>query len=445
MRLMHWMFAVCLLTASCDIALVFDIGGTLRLSQILMVFVVVGALGKVAQRGTILWPQGGMSIVIWCLVQVLFLVVSLTPGVGASYYLLLFFTIFGVFAVLQLYGKSDYIDSLMKIYLVSYVLIAFFGLFQLVSPSLHLGSYFVAQWLLRGKIPRINGFCYEPSYYATYLVMGWIMVLDLRASKAKITSSQKWKWFAITIGAAMFLSTSRTAWIVMVLEGVVRGVPSAYRKLKLELTKIGSGNLRIQRPRVGLFVIGLVLVGVFVAGALQLASIINPNILLNGTGLNHTASHSVSERSGRSVDTFGVFLDHPWMGQSLTGVASQVAELHGHNLSSVEELRVWWGFPVILEVLAASGVVGFIPFLWFFGTITIGTFGLIRQRWPEERAKWLRALVRALIFECIILLADQNLLRMYLWFHVTMVVVVAFQLRHWQRSEDHSRTVVALA
>jgi hypothetical protein len=442
---MHWIFAVCLFTASCDIALVFNIGGTLRLAQVLMVVVVVGGLGKIAQSGAILWPKGGMALVIWCAVQLIFFPLSLAPGIGASYNLLLFFTVFGVFAVLQLYGLSDYIESLMRVYLFSYVLMAFFGLFQLVTPSLHLGTYFVTEWILHGKIPRINGFCYEPSYYATYMVIGWIMVLDLRISKARITAAPRWKWLTITLAAAMFLSTSRTAWIIMAVEGIARGVPTAYWKLKREFAKLGAGDLRIQRPRVGLLVVGVVLVGVGIAGALKLASIIDPNIFLSGTGLNHTAAHSVTDRSGRSVDTFQVFLNHPWMGQSLTGVAGRVAEMHGHGLTSVDDLRLWWGFPVILEVLAASGIVGVLPFLWFFGTITIGNLGLIRRRWPEERAKWLRALVRALVFECLILLGNQNLLRLYLWFHVTMVVVMAFNLRHWQRSEGHSVTEVVLA
>jgi len=438
MRLMHWIFAVCLFTASCDIALVFDVGGTLRLSQILMVVIVVGALGKIAQTGTILWPKGGMSLIIWCAVQLIFLPISLAPGIGASYNLLLLFTVFGVFAILQLYGRSDYVDSLMKIYLISYVLIAFFGLFQLVTPSLHLGTYFVTEWLLHGKIPRINGFCYEPSYYATYMVMGWVMMLDLRASKARITEKRKWKWLTITLGAAMFLSTSRTAWIIMVVEGMSRGIPVAYRKFKHESAKLRAGYLRIQRPRLGLLVVGLILAGIGVAGALAIASIVDPNVFLSGTGLNQTAAHSVTDRSGRSADTFEVFLEHPWMGQSLTGVAGRVAELHGHQLSSVDDLRLWWGFPVILEVLAASGVIGVFPFLWFFGVITIGNFALIKRYWPEERAKWLRALVRALIFECLILLGNQNLLRVYLWFHVTMVVAIAFNLRYWRRSEDRN-------
>jgi hypothetical protein len=438
MRLMHWVFAVCLFTASFDIALVFNVGATLRLSQVLMVVVVLGGLTKLVQSGAILWPRGGMALVVWCAVQVIFLSVSLAPGVGIPFNLLLFFTIFGVFAVLQLYGRSGYVDSLMKIYLISYVLVAFFGLFQLVSPSLHLGTYFVTEWILHGKIPRINGFCYEPSYYATYMVMGWIMMLDLRASKAKITSKQRWKWLTITVGMAMFLSTSRTAWVIMAVEGISRGIPVAYRKFKRELRRLRVGNLAIQRPRVGLFVVGVVLIGIGVLLAWKVSSIFNLTVFLSGTGLNHTSSQSVSDRSGRSVDTFKVFLDHPWMGQSLTGVAARVAELHGHQLISVDDLRQWWGFPVILEVLAASGLIGVIPFLWFFSTITIGNFGLIKCYWPEERAKWLRALVRALVFECLILTGNQNLLRVYLWFHVTMVAVVAFNLRHRRLPESQS-------
>jgi hypothetical protein len=445
MRLMHWVFAICLFTASFDIALVFDVGANLRLSQILMVIVVVGGLGKMAQSGIILWPRGGMSLVVWCAAQLIFLSISLAPGIGIPFNLLLFFTIFGVFAVLQLYGRSERIDSLMKVYLFSYVFMAFFGLFQLVTPSLHLGTYFVTQWILHGKIPRINGFSYEPSYYATYMVMGWIMLLDLRASKAKITESRKWKWLTITLGAAMFLSTSRTAWIIMAVEGMARGIPIAYRKLKRSAAKLRIGDLRVQRPRIKFLVVGLFVVGVVVAGLVAIASIINLNTFLSGTGLNHTASHSVSDRSERSVDTFEVFLNHPWVGQSLTGVAARVAELHGHQLISVDDLRLWWGFPVILEVLAASGVIGFIPFLWFFGTITIGNVGLIKDHWPEERAKWLRALVRALVFEFVILLADQNLLRMYLWFHVTIVAVVAFNLQHSRRPEEYLVSEVVMA
>jgi hypothetical protein len=435
MRLIHWLFAICLFTASCDLVLVFDVGGVLRLAQILMIIVVIGGLAKSAQSGTFLWPQGGMALVIWCATQVLFLPASIMPSIGVAYYLLLFFTIFGVFAVLQLYGRSDYVESLMKIYLASYVFVGFFGLFQQISPALHLGTFFAQQWILPGKFPRINGFSYEPSYFATYMVMGWIMLLDLRASKAQITRSKKWKWFAFMLGAVMFLSTSRTAWLIMVVEGIARGGPIALRASRREIAKLRLGYLRLPIPHFGILVlIGLVL-GAGTAAAVAVSSVVDPTIFLNGTGLGNTSAHSVNDRSGRTGDTFAVFLEHPLMGQSLTGVAGRVAERHGERFTTVEDLRMTWGFPVILEVLAASGVIGVIPFLWFFTAITVGNFRLIHRCWPEETAKWLRALVRAMIFECLILLGNQNLQREYLWFHVTMVVVVGFNLRYERRSD----------
>ncbi len=35
----------------------------------------------------------------------------------------------------------------------------------------------------------------------------------------------------------------------------------------------------------------------------------------------------------------------------------------------------WWGAPVIFDVLAASGAIGVIPFLYFFGTDNSRQFG----------------------------------------------------------------------
>ena len=55
---------------------------------------------------------------------------------------------------------------------------------------------------------------------------------------------------------------------------------------------------------------------------------------------------------------------------------------------------------------------------------------MIKARWGDERAKWLHALIRALAIETIALLSDQYLLRVYVWFHVTMIVIVGDNLRY---------------
>jgi hypothetical protein len=445
MRLMHWIFAVCLFTASFDIALVFEVGGTLRLAQILMIAIVLGGLAAVAQSGKILWPSGGMALVVWCCLQVIFMFTTDTVATGIVFNTNLFFTILGVYAALQLYGENDRLELLMRTYLASYVFVSFFGLFQLISPSLHLGSYLVTEWLVHGKFPRINGFSYEPSYFASYILMGWIMLLDLRASKAKITATRRWKWIAILMGTSLLLSTSRAAWLMMLLEGAMRGIPRILSVYRLRLSRFSTGDMRILRPRIYLLVAALLLMGMAVKGAILISSVVDPNLFLNGTGINNTASHSVTDRTEHASETLDVFRENPWMGQGFAGVSQRIAKPHGHSIDSMEDIKLFRGSPVIIEVLAASGVIGVLPFLWFMGANSVGNFRLIHRRWPDERAKWLRSLVRALIFEFIVLIQAQNLLRLYFWFQVTMVVIVEFNLRYCQTIENRSQAVAVEA
>jgi hypothetical protein len=136
---------------------------------------------------------------------------------------------------------------------------------------------------------------------------------------------------------------------------------------------------------------------------------------------------------GQSIHDFratvAVFEKHPFIGRSLGGVSSRLSE----RLGVVNDGKTNLGFPVIMDVLTASGVIGFIPFLLFLGMNTIGLFPMILRRWPEERAKWLRVLVRATIYLWLVLSVDQNVLRIYLWFHMSIVAAVALHLR--QRSD----------
>ena len=311
MKLVHPIFAFCLFTASFDIFLVIQAGGTIRIAQLAMVFVCLGALAKVAQSGRLLWPAGGTALALWCLVQVAFFPLSINLLFGFLYLLFLFFTVVCFFAVVQLYGRSNYVEPLMKVYLSSYVFVAAFGIFQLTTPSLHLGSYLVTQWIIHDRFPRINGFCYEPSYYATYIIMGWITLLDLRASRARITASRKWYWLTILVGSALFLSTSKTAWIFMALEGCLRFLPVLLRWLQSVNARLGIGSLKMKVPRWRVVTVAVFLTALGIGGLVVLAHTINLNIFLAGTGINNTAAPSVSTRQEQFQETFDVFKDHP--------------------------------------------------------------------------------------------------------------------------------------
>ncbi|SNS23753.1 hypothetical protein SAMN05421770_101116 [Granulicella rosea] len=430
LSVIDWLVGVAFFTSSFDVFGVLNIGGSLRPGQLIMVLMLICAMAKMLQSGVILLPRGGVSLLCWTTLQGVLLYVSTAGMGGIQLYLLLVFTVVSVFAMLQVYGRSAHVEVLMRYYLYSYLFIAGFGLFQFVTPSLHLGHYLVQQWIIHGVLPRVNGFSYEPSFFATYLLMGWIMLIDLRASRAEITRDPRWRYIAWGVGIIFFLSTSKTAWIFLGVEGAARLLPVLWSGLGGAKRRLARGDIRIALPRgrvVALMLLGAVLVA---QGLRTLSQHLDLNTFLQGSGLNNTAAHSVTTRAMQFDDTWTVFKEQPLIGRSMGGVAARIAELHGQQVATAADLKVNWGFPVLIEVLAGSGVLGILPFLWFFTAITLGEFALIRRRWQDERAKWLRALVRALLYEFAILLVDQNLLRVYFWFHVTMVVIVGFHLRH---------------
>lgn len=146
-------------------------------------------------------------------------------------------------------------------------------------------------------------------------------------------------------------------------------------------------------------------------------------MFLNGTGISETAAHSVIEREDSFRDTLTVFVQHPLIGTSLGGVSAAIADLHGESIKSFESLKLFEGMNVFAEALAASGVIGIVPFIWFLIEIV---------RKPLKSAKLaipfystlLPALVRSLLFGWAVLQFNQNMLRPYLWVHIAILATV---------------------
>jgi len=426
MKLVHWIFGVCLFTSSCDVILNYNVGGSIRLAQILMIFILLAGAARVFQDGRVLWPRGATALALWVVVQLIFLPFSGILSIGLMFFGLLVYTAVGVLAIIQIYGQSDMIESLMKMYMASFVFIAIFGLFQFLLPLVGITVPFTAEWYIPGRLARINGFSAEPSYFVTYMVVGWITVIDLRISKARIVEGPFWKWASVILTAAMFCSTSKLGWGIMILELILRFVPPVWRTVKRLL---GTGKILIWVPISRIFA-GIAILAVLGFGTSRYLEKMNFDVLnfLSGSGVAGQAGHSLNTRVGDGYDTFAAFEDAPLAGRSMGGTAIYRASRQGIQVTGMAEVRQYWGFPVILDVLLASGAVGVIPFLVFLYTATFGAIRMARRYWPEERAKWLRALARAMIFEWLMLFADQNLFRVYLWFHFTMVILVAYHL-----------------
>ena len=430
MKLIHLAACVAFFTASMDVILAFQLGGTIRAAQLMMLFVVIGAATQLIQTGTVLWSSACSGLALWVFFQALLIGRSSVPDISVQLYVLLLFTVAGVFAVLQLYGRSDRLEALMKAYLYSFVFVACFGLFQFVTPGLHLGYWFVVQWIIHGVFPRINGFSYEPSYFITYLLVGWIMLVDLRVTGARIVEGPRWKQAVILVGVILFLSTSKLSWIFMIVEGLLRLGPMIFHKVMRQLGRFSVGSLWVRIPKfrsVVFLLMASILFGLLLG---QISKYVTLTIFVAGSGLANTTSQSLGDRLNGAQGTWMVIQEHPWLGLSIGGVSGRVAEFAGVHIQTMADLRAHWAQSVPLEMYASGGLLGSLPIFWFFYNLTLGQRHRIRTHWGDDRAKWMHAMIRAMVFQWICLFANGNLLRVYVWFHLTMMVVVAYQLTY---------------
>ena len=88
MRYLHPLVLLALLTSSFDLILVFNVGGTLRLAQLLLVVFVLAAMGWIVQQQRVLWPRGGYAMALYLVEGALGLpVFAGTPahGIGIPY------------------------------------------------------------------------------------------------------------------------------------------------------------------------------------------------------------------------------------------------------------------------------------------------------------------------------------------------------------------------
>jgi hypothetical protein len=417
-------FAACIaiLTSSFDIFLVIEAGGNYRLCQVMVPILLGLALLRARQIGEA--PTlGAAPLCFWLIFQVLFIpATSFWPkSLGYCLWLMLNYAL--LFSFVQLF--SDYLPTLKTIlrwYVLSFALIAVFGIVQLTLSLLGLGAPLVTQWLVPDQMARANGFSYEPSYFATYLLIGFVFVGALL--RAQSTLLPRRVFFAIywTIAAGIFASSSRMGIIFFFVDIILNNLQPWWVLLKhAAKLRVTPATLKALAPSIAYLSFALLFV---TATATILEE--NPEIafrVLAGTGLSDTAAHSVVERADAFGETLTVFLQHPIVGRSLGGMSSAIAENRGDTIQSFEDAKTVEGMSVFAEALAASGVVGVIPFVWFV-VVTIQKPLALARSAPPFYASLLRGLVRSLIFAWAILQFNQNVLRPYLWTHLAILATV---------------------
>jgi len=293
-------------------------------------------------------------------------------------------------------------------YIYSFVAIAFWGLFQFVFGLLGI-NLLITQWWIDGILPRLNGFSYEPSYFSSYLLIGWSILLFLYFEDRLFFNKFKYSFLFLTL--VIILSTSRMALLMMLIASAALWVKSSYSSFKRLRIKLRDGKI-------------LLLISFFVLFLLNnLQKISEYSFLFSGIGLLGTPTHSMSSRIDRAISTFQIFLNNPIMGHSLGGVAPAIAELEGCSISTQIEAKSFEGMSILVEVLAASGIFGFFFFCLFFAILFWRAHKIAIHLKKAEHKGYLivSSLSFALLIELAVLSMNQNILRPYLWVLIGML------------------------
>jgi hypothetical protein len=425
-------------TSSFDIFLTVNVGATLRIAQIFMLFLLFATLLKCRMGLSINIPLGGLFLSAWLWLQLSFVPASFFWQKSLAYCAWLALDISISFSLVNLFALQDVrTHRLLDWYAASYVLVAGFGVVQFILPIIGGPGLLVQDWWLPGRIARASGFSYEPSYYATYLIIGLACIGSLRRSNLLDYRSRVWTLSYLLIILAILVSSSRIGIAFLLLEISIAPLKKVWHTV-LDPLRVLDLRFTIRRCLAGGAI--LCVSWLAISGAIQWTrrnmSVLE--LLASGTGLLGSAAHSVQNREDAFQNTLHVIADHPLVGRSLGGITESIASYSGQVPRTIEAGKEFEGQCVFAEVLAASGIPGSILFFSFVAITIVMPLRMARRSTPFYAA-WLRALVVSLIFEWGILQFNQNILRVYLWVHIAILAAVyaaaqSEQLRQFQLS-----------
>lgn len=400
-------------TTSFDIFLVFHLGFTFRIAQILLTMPIGYVLFQAFRRSVAIWPLGFAPLLIWTFFMAIFIPNTDFPIRSVAYFIWLVYNAIMIFVVVQLFDDYRKALTVVRWYLYSFLFVASFGIFQFISPLLGLGAPLIVQWWATGSISRVNGFSYEPSYFASYLIMGWVFTLYLLKNRSTLISRGKLFLIAAVTSLALLLSSSRAGILTMIIW-------LAQYPLML-IWRVARGYVN---KKLFMVTVALTMAFGFLAIIVSMIGVKELQFLFAGIGLFGQAAHSLESRTYRLEDTLAIFLQSPIIGYSLGGVSSAIGHYRGLEVTSLDLAKRNEGLCVFAEVLAASGIVGVIPFAIYIFKIVLSPLRLAWKASDNNLKTILAGLVYSLIIELIILQFNQNILRLYLWMHVAILSAV---------------------
>lgn len=413
--------------ALCIVALVFaagdlwpsiSIGFTFRFSQVCMLLALV--LCPVAFYRTPirtfpgwLWLYAFGLWVVACLPFSLYEERSLGYAVWAVTDVLIIFTF------VQYFRTETDLMRLMRYFLMSFVILAAMGILQFALALLG-RPVLVVQWWIPGIFPRINAISYEPSYYATYTLIGWVTSLYLLEKRAYIPSRRLQCTCAIATTAALMLATSRLGWAMMIGWIVLRAAIRVCRAL---------GRGRIRRRAIISIIVSVPLLG---ASFLLLAVLFprwlqiirEASFLLSGLGVLGLSAHSSAPREGDFIMTLRSFMAHPLIGTGIGALPAEIGAARGAPVATLAQAKFQEGMSIFAEILATTGILGGV-LIAGFGTATVRACRRAKAQFAGWHLTILAALSWGMIWLLVALQFSQNFLRLWIFFMLAVLLCCA--------------------
>ena len=400
---------ISILMASCDIVAAFDVAGlTVRISQLISMAAMFFFLLRIIRFGNvkILTPYYNLLIVI--VINTICIVNSKTLFNAVGYDLWLIFDCVQVLTFTYFLSKQETIYSIVHKYIMCFNVFAIIGFVQFALQFVGI-NFYVTQY---NDLHRSNGFSFEPSFYATYMIMGAIICMYLlerrnykcMRKRALIVST------ALNVGAVV-ISTSRMGLIILLIYVVYRGFMSLriYIHMRGHFIKILFSLMPIM--------VGIGLIAFILAIEFEVPFVMH---YMSGLGIGGASSHSADARMTGFKDTWTLFLDSPFLGCSLGGIDAGIIEYKSRNYTVANNGGA--SMCISLEALAAYGIVGAFFFFKYMWDLTVGGYLKAKKRPGEQSEREpVYAMLIALFFEFMILQLNQNVLRPPFWVHIALV------------------------
>jgi hypothetical protein len=357
---------------------------------------------------------GISSLFIWAFGEALFIphIHSFAIPRNIGYFMWFIWNILYIITLTYL-ANSQYIkDRLIKDYMLSFILVAIFGFIQFILYPLGVNLLVRQTWPTLG-LARINGFSYEPSYFGTYLIIGWNILFTLYTRKEYIYNKLTQNASLGFITLVIILSSSRMTILIMLIRLFLYTMKDLRREILI-------GKMRYQK-------FSILAIAIFGLGSGIFYFSFNQNKLfelLQGTGIGGTADHSSSIRGLQMEETWEAFTLSPFIGHSFGGIDVAVSDIHFKGNHQLIRDQDYTGMNIFLEQLVSAGIIFYPFFLLYLFFTFYSSYKLYKKLIKANYFKdaiILYSLLIALFFELLILCLNQGILRPYLWILIAVL------------------------